>query len=243
MRILVVLAVIVAAVAWAGLATAEDAHTPEPPLALPGTLPEHSTAVPGGGRLSARIVEATQLRTKPWGRVVARLGRRTEFGGPQIVPVVGRRPGWVRVIHPELGNGRRGWIPRLAVKVYNEPTSILVDLSKRRAFVRRRGRLVRTFEVGIGRPGHRTPTGRFAVTDRILTAPGSVYGCCILALSGRQPNLPAGWPGGDRLAFHGTPDESTVGAAASTGCLRVRERDLRHLLRKVRVGTVVTIRR
>jgi lipoprotein-anchoring transpeptidase ErfK/SrfK len=73
-------------------------------------------------------------------------------------------------------------------------------------------------------------------------APGSVYGCCALALTARQPNLPAGWTGGDRVALHGTPTDAAAGDAASAGCLRVQERPLRRLMKLVPVGTRVTIR-
>jgi lipoprotein-anchoring transpeptidase ErfK/SrfK len=107
--------------------------------------------------------------------------------------------------------------------------------------VRVRGRVVDAFRVGVGRRGSPTPTGRFAITDRLLAGSGLPYGCCVLALSGRQPNLPSGWNGGDRLAFHGVGDESRVGRATSAGCLHVRERDLRPLMRRVRAGTRVTI--
>ena len=91
--------------------------------------------------------------------------------------------------------------------------------------------------MAVGRPGTETPTGRFAVTDRLRAGEaGSPYGCCALALSGHQTKLLPGWPGGDRLAVHATPHEETVGSAASLGCLRGRERDVQALLRIVPLG-------
>jgi lipoprotein-anchoring transpeptidase ErfK/SrfK len=97
--------------------------------------------------------------------------------------------------------------------------------------------------VGIGRSGSPTPTGRFAVTDRLAGSNyGSYYGCCILALSAHQPYLPAGWPGGNRIAIHGTNAPSTIGTASSAGCLRARDADLRVLMRRVPLGTPVFIR-
>jgi hypothetical protein len=83
--------------------------------------------------------------------------------------------------------------------------------------------------------------GRFAVTDRLIPRSGSPYGCCILALSGRQTSLPPGWTGGDRLALHGTTS-GLVGGAYSSGCVRVREADLRRLMDRIPVGTRVTVR-
>jgi lipoprotein-anchoring transpeptidase ErfK/SrfK len=98
--------------------------------------------------------------------------------------------------------------------------------------------------VTVGRPGSTTPTGRFSVTDK-LGGPGlsPYYGCCVLALSGTQPNLPAGWSGGDRLAIHGTNDPGSIGTASSAGCLRGGDSDLKRLMRQVPLGTPVEIRR
>ena len=63
----------------------------------------------------------------------------------------------------------------------------------------------------------------------------------LLALSGHQPNLPPGWTGGNRLAIHGTNAPGTVGAAASAGCLRAGDADLRVLMARVPLGTPVFI--
>jgi hypothetical protein len=204
-----------------------------------------SAANAGGGRSSgvaARIVRPTVLRSRPGGRPVVQVPLETAFGSRQIVAVVGRRRGWLAVLHPAMPNGRAGWIPAGAARLHARPISIDVDLSRRTAHVRIRGRAVDRFRVGVGRPGSPTPTGRFAVTDRLVPGPGLPYGCCILALTARQQRLPAGWTGGDRIAFHGVADESRVGRATSAGCLHVRERDLRVLIRRVRAGARVTVR-
>jgi lipoprotein-anchoring transpeptidase ErfK/SrfK len=96
--------------------------------------------------------------------------------------------------------------------------------------------------VAIGRAGSETPTGRFAVTDKLTgTSYGPYYGCCIMALSGHQPNPPPGWTGGTRLAIHGTDSPATIGTAASAGCLRAGDGDLHQLMRRVPVGTPVSI--
>ncbi len=48
-----------------------------------------------------------------------------------------------------------------------------------------------------------------------------------MALSGHQTKLVPGWPGGDRLAIHGTPNPETVGTEASLGCMRAYDADIR----------------
>jgi lipoprotein-anchoring transpeptidase ErfK/SrfK len=140
-------------------------------------------------------------------------------------------------------NGRLAWIPGDRVHVRHVRNAIQIDLSSRQLRVLRADRVLRTIPVAIGRPGSPTPTGRFHVTDKLRGAAyGRAYGCCILALSGRQPQLPRGWAGGDRLAIHGTPRPDLIGARVSAGCLHARRSDLRYLMRTVRLGTPVFIR-
>ena len=97
--------------------------------------------------------------------------------------------------------------------------------------------------IAVGRPGNETPLGRYAVTDKLRTgSAGSPYGGCALALTGHQTKLEPGWPGGDRLAIHGTPSDWTVGKAVSLGCMRAHRRDIQRLLRVVPVGAPVFVR-
>ena len=71
---------------------------------------------------------------------------------------------------------------------------------------------------------------------------GTTYGCCAVALSGHQPNIPQGWDGGDRIAIHGTPATESIGQAASLGCLRAHDRDVKALIRALPLGAPVFVR-
>jgi lipoprotein-anchoring transpeptidase ErfK/SrfK len=169
---------------------------------------------------------------------------RTEFGSPRVLGVVGRRGPWLEVQAPQLPNGRTGWIPAAAAKLGGTDVSIVVDRSERRLRLFDGRRVRAHFPVAVGRPGNATPLGRYAVTDRLH--PGradSPYGCCAIALTGHQVDLPPGWPGGDRLAIHGTPQASSIGRAASLGCLRAPTGGLRVLMRRAPLGTPVFVRR
>ena len=103
----------------------------------------------------------------------------------------------------------------------------------------RSGKLVRTFPVSVGMPTAPTPTGRFAITDTFRGGLNAAYGCCALALTARQTNLPSGWLGGDRIAFHGTT--GAIGAEISHGCIRAVDEDVSELVDTVPPGTPVEI--
>src|SRR5258705_12477313 len=118
--------------------------------------------------------------------------------------------GGVGVRPPEVPNGRFGWVRSGDARLLHEPWELDVDLSRRRMTARHEGRRAFAIPVAIGAPATPTPTGRFGVTDR-LSMSGTTYGCCALALSGHQPNIPQGWGGGTRIAIHGTTATGSIG--------------------------------
>lgn len=186
------------------------------------------------------------LSHRPGGRARLRVGSTTEFGSPQVLAVAARRGDWLGVVTTSRPNNRLAWIRRetAGVRLRRTRWSLHADLSARTLTLREGRRRVHRVTVAIGRPGSETPTGRFAVTDKLSGSQfGPYYGCCILALSGQQPKTPPGWTGGNRLAIHGTDAPATIGAAASAGCLRAGDADLRVLMRTVALGTPVFIRR
>jgi L,D-transpeptidase catalytic domain len=220
-----------------------------PALLLAALFPQPASIRPSpspSGVHELAVVRGTvPLRARPNGQVVAHAREGTEFGSPRVLSVAARRGPWLGVVATERPNGRLAWVNRRnrALRLRRTAYSLHADLSKRRLELRRRGRAVLRLPVAIGQPGSETPTGRFSVTDKLSGSRyGPYYGCCILALSGHQPNLPAGWPGGDRLAIHGTDSPVTIGSAASAGCLRAADADLHALMRRVPLGTPVFIR-
>ena len=195
-----------------------------------------------GRYTTARVLRRTTMRASPGGRVLHRIGRRTEFGSQRVLAVTARRDGWLRVTASELANGEHGWIRESAARLGDTDVWIRVDRSRREATLRRGSRVLRRFPVAGGRPGTETPLGRFAVTDLLRTRRAdSPYGCCAVALSGHQTKLLPGWPGGDRLAIHATPNPETVGREASLGCMRAYDRDIRVLLRRIPLGAPVVV--
>jgi hypothetical protein len=188
--------------------------------------------------------DSISLRYKPGGRILAHVGSTTEFGSRTTLSVAATRGDWLGVTSTALPNGKVGWVrASRTLDMHRTQISIRVDLSKRTLELRKGKSTVRHFQVAIGRPGSPTPTGRYAITDKLAGSQyGPYYGCCILALSGHQMHTPAGWHGGNRLAIHGTDAPGTIGTPASAGCLRAADADLRVLMRRVPVGTPVFIK-
>jgi hypothetical protein len=226
--------------------TVGDLGADLPALREPAKVPEEDKAEAAPALrppLGFHLRRRAQLRRMPGGRVIATLRTRTEFRSPQILHVVQRRPGWVGVRSSKLPNGRIGWLPAASGALFSQPRTITIDLSARSLTVRHRGKVTGRYRVAIGAPGTPTPVGRYAVTDRLKVKKGSPYGCCILALTGRQPKIAQGWGGGNRLAIHGTPTTSSIGRAVSHGCVRASNQAMRRLMAQVRLGTPVRVKR
>jgi L,D-transpeptidase catalytic domain len=191
----------------------------------------------------AVIDKAITLLDAPRGKPKVRVAAKTEWDSPRVMSIVDREGEWLAVLVPELQNGEIGWMQERDVdRLDTVGWALRANLTKRELKVERNGEVVRTIRVGIGREDHPTPTGRFAVTDKLrVNDSASPYGCCVVALTGHQTRLPVGWPGGDRLAVHATSDTSGIGQAVSLGCLRVEADDAKWLLEALPLGTPVFI--
>ena len=194
------------------------------------------------GHLLAELSGGVPYSLQPGGAAAGSVAGMTEFGSRQVLSVAARRGAWLAVVTSALPNNQLAWVKRSAVRLRSTRWTLRADLSEHTLTLLRGHRAVRRIDVAIGRAGSETPTGRFAVTDKLAgTSYGPYYGCCILALSAHQPATPPGWTGGNRIAIHGTDSPATIGTAASAGCLRAADADLRALMYRVPVGTPVFI--
>jgi lipoprotein-anchoring transpeptidase ErfK/SrfK len=199
---------------------------------------------PGSGAVVAELTKQTVLRTKPGGgSVIGTLGLKTQFDSRTVVWVEHFSGRWLGVVSPIVGNGRVGWIPKSAASLKRVHYELKVSLSQRHVTVLMRGRQVERYLIAIGMPDAPTPTGNFAVTDRLSTHdPTGPYGCCILALSALAPHAIADWSGGNRIAIHSTPETSSIGHNVSHGCMRLTLPEGQWLIDHIPLGTPVLIR-
>jgi lipoprotein-anchoring transpeptidase ErfK/SrfK len=201
-------------------------------------------AIPSGpGALVAQLNTPVVMRASPGGAKIGKLGLKTPFGSPVVMWVERHSGHWLGVASPTAGDGRVGWIPVSATSLYRINWEIKVSLSQRHVFVFHAGHQIKSYVIAIGMPSAPTPTGDFAVTDRLSTGdPSGPYGCCILATSALAPHAIQDWSGGNRIAIHSTPETWSVGQAVSHGCMRLTLPEGQWLIDHVPLGTPVIIR-
>ena len=153
-----------------------------------------------------------------------------------------RGEAWYRV---QLGiepNGSNGWVRGDDVTFDRMRHRVVIDVSDRVLRHYRNGTLRHRFSVGIGAPDTPTTTGHFFVWAHLDPRDASgPYGTYLLGLSGFSRVL-TNWPGGGRMAIHGTADPTDPGRRVSYGCARVYNPQMNEL-RGIPMGTTVLIRR
>jgi hypothetical protein len=108
------------------------------------------------------------------------------------------------------------------------------------------GALAQTFPVGLGRGGS-TPTGRFAIANKIRNPDWYNRGDVVPAGDPRNP-LGNAWmglgQGGEATSYgiHPTTESASIGANESRGCVRMRPGDADLLFQLCPLGTPVIIR-
>ena len=211
--------------------------------------PHHQSTAPTPPPVKPTVVALVRrplvARSAPGGgRALGRIGTHTEFGSSTAVPVVKRRGAWLGVISLLAGNGHLAWIPASAqtTSLTNVGWRIYVSIDRQQITVLYGNEIIRRIQTSTGVLGATTPTGRFAVTDRLSTGVAEgPYGCCILALSAVQPLHLSDWDGGNRIAIHATDDTADLGHPASHGCAHVDDANGRWLLAHIPDGTPVVI--
>jgi lipoprotein-anchoring transpeptidase ErfK/SrfK len=183
------------------------------------------------------------------GRIVTRLQRLDLNGLPTVVAVIGARtgasckPAWYRVALSVLPNGTTGWVAARKLHVYRVASRIVVNLTTRQLSAFRSGKLVLRTTVGVGSADTPTPVGRFFVNERYrMSSPDGPFGPNVLGISAHSEVLQHVWAEDGPIALHGTNVPSSIGQAASHGCIHVPNDLMRQLFVLAPDGTPVIIK-
>ena len=208
----------------------------------PVAAPAPTTRAPAApGQLVARLTTKTvYVYARPGdAQPVAALFSTTEFDNPRVLPVRQRGGDWLRVALPTRPNGSEGWIRARDATLDTVADKVVVDLAARTLTWTRNGEVQLHATVAIGAPASPTPTGSFFVTD-VLPSSGA-YGDWVVALDAHSDTFTE-FEGGDaRIAIHGTNDPSSIGRAASSGCVRADAETLATLAAALPAGTPVDV--
>ena len=156
-------------------------------------------------------------------------------GYPSILPVIATEHNRIDVRLAQRPNESSAWIPRSDAVLSKDHYAIEVNLATMQLSVFKRGRQVKEFPAGIGRPTSPTPVGNFFVTMTV-PPPSPGYGPFVLVTSAHSETITDWDSSGDAIiAIHGpidTADDAligTTGAAVSNGCVRLHDADLAQL--------------
>ena len=119
---------------------------------------------------------------------------------------------------------------------------IVVSIPDRKLVLLDGDRLVKTYDVAVGKVSTPTPEGEFQIINHIQNP--TYYGTGVVIGPGNGNPLGTRWMGLSAKGYgiHGTNVPSSIGKAASHGCIRMRQQDLEELFDLVKVGVTVELR-
>jgi hypothetical protein len=138
-----------------------------------------------------------------------------------------------------------GWAQSSSRRGKTNPHSkreVIVSIPDRKLAVLENGIVLRTFAVSVGAEASPSPTGSFAIVNRLVDP--TYYHSGLVIPAGKDNPLGPRWVGLNKKGYgiHGTSRPSSIGKAASHGCIRLRNRDILELASLVKVGDRVEIR-
>jgi lipoprotein-anchoring transpeptidase ErfK/SrfK len=119
---------------------------------------------------------------------------------------------------------------------------VVVSIPDRKLAVIEDGKLLRTFSVAVGAQISPSPTGKFEVVSRIANP--TYYHPGVVIPAGSSNPIGPRWIGLNQKGYgiHGTNEPWSIGKAASHGCIRLRNHEIKQLFGMLTVGDTVEIR-
>ena len=128
-------------------------------------------------------------------------------------------------------------------------TALIVDRSGFRLRLFKHFKLVKSYPIAVGRQGLETPAGEYTINDRQINpswhVPNSPWAGKLAGKvipPGPDDPIKARWLGFyNGAGIHGTTEDSSIGTAASHGCIRMHIPDVIDLFPRVPLGTPIYV--
>jgi hypothetical protein len=185
-----------------------------------------------------------RVAPRPEARSLDRIRLLTEDGFPENYLVLAQRVyphhTWFEIRLPGRPNGRTGWVPEQALGVLHlTHEHVVVDERRLRLTLYRRGKVLFSAPVGIGKPSTPTPAGHYWIREKFRVLANPFYGP--YAFGTADYSTLSDWLHGGVVGIHGTDAPSLIPGAPSHGCVRMKDADVARLWPLLEVGTPLTI--
>ncbi|MCS6568696.1 L,D-transpeptidase family protein [Curtobacterium flaccumfaciens pv. flaccumfaciens] len=243
------------AVAFVALGPLSAAPAPTPtrsvaaPTPTPTTTPEPTRSAapvdavdaPASTTVAAVTGASVPVSASAGGKATQTLENPQASGAPLVFRVVDQQDGWAEVQLAQRPNGSTGWVPTSAVTLTEDPYAIVVTRSTKTLDLYKDGKVVDSYPVATGTGGTPSPTGRFALTE-LLAPTNEGYGPYAYGTTAFSDVLNSFGGGPGQIGLHGTEDTSSIGTAASHGCIRLHNADITALAERLPLGTPFQVR-
>jgi lipoprotein-anchoring transpeptidase ErfK/SrfK len=201
------------------------------------------TAVPdvaASSLVATADVASVAVLREPDGATLTTLDNPQANGTPLVFAVSSRQDGWVQVQVPVRPNGTTGWVRASDVTIATVAYHLVAMTATNRLLVFDAGKQVAEYPIATGTGGTPTPHGSFYLTE-LLKPTNAGYGPFAYGISAYSEVLNSFGGGPGQIGMHGTDDASSVGTAASHGCIRLHDADITTLSTQLPLGTPITI--
>lgn len=125
-------------------------------------------------------------------------------------------------------------------------THLVLRLGERRVFVYADDEVMASYPVAVGTARTPTPTGEFEIFQMVENPVWQSPWTGEVHAPGANSALGLRWIGFAQMpngiiGFHGTPTVSSIGRAASNGCVRLRNEDVLELFEHAEMGMLVVV--
>ena len=148
---------------------------------------------------------------------------------------------FVALVASREAQSQASLIPTQAGNTTKHHRKVVVSIPHRKLALIEDGKVQQIYPVAVGAEASPSPTGTFEVKSR-LVKPTYYHPGKVIPAGSNNP-LGTRWIGLNTKGYgiHGTNVESSVGQAASHGCIRMHRKDLEQLFAAVQVGDQVEI--